>query len=146
MTTDPTNAEIQPCPFGCKEDLMFYAARDVRDGFDHGFTIQCPGCGIEMHDEYREQVVQTWNTRLRSDPPVETLSQKQAREVMNPQSNSITSGQGGQAYNASTPSVRARALEEAAKVAEDFDSEGMLEGSEGWHIAQAIRALGKELS
>lgn len=54
----------KPCPFTCKSDLQFTASVDVVDGFDHGFAIFCPSCGISMHDEYKCDLLDRWNKRL----------------------------------------------------------------------------------
>jgi len=55
--------ELKPCPFACKEDLIFTEQRDCADGYAHGYTIFCPSCGIDMHDEYKDDLVSRWNTR-----------------------------------------------------------------------------------
>ncbi|GAC1042316.1 Lar family restriction alleviation protein [Rhizobium sp. No.120] len=53
---------LLPCPF-CGKEPMFASVTDVIDNFDHGFTIWCGECGIDMHDEYRDDVLNRWNTR-----------------------------------------------------------------------------------
>jgi hypothetical protein len=69
MVDDQAKAiEIAPCPFcGPQKDedhlLIFYEARDVRDGFAHNYWIGCALCGIELSDEYQDDVVKRWNTR-----------------------------------------------------------------------------------
>jgi hypothetical protein len=56
--------ELKPCPFGCdQEELVLYSSRDVESGHDYGFTINCAECGIEMSDEYRDELIRIWNTR-----------------------------------------------------------------------------------
>lgn len=54
--------ELKPCPF-CGNAPVFCSVTDMTDNFDHGYTIACNTCGIEMGDEYKSDVADAWNTR-----------------------------------------------------------------------------------
>lgn len=54
--------ELKPCPF-CGTKPNFTSVTDLTVDFDHGFSIWCGECGIEMADEYRDEVAKRWNTR-----------------------------------------------------------------------------------
>ncbi len=43
------------------ETVLFTSETDVVDGFDYGFSIRCTGCGVEIHDEYEDEVIRLWN-------------------------------------------------------------------------------------
>jgi Lar family restriction alleviation protein len=60
------NVELKPCPF-CGKEPNFTSATDLKDNFDHGFTIWCGECGIKMEDEYRGDVAGRWNRRFLFD-------------------------------------------------------------------------------
>lgn len=63
MTARP---HLRDCPF-CKasgsdnEKVLLTAETDVVDGFVYGYSIRCVGCGVELHDEYQDDVVRLWN-------------------------------------------------------------------------------------
>ncbi len=77
--------ELLPCPLGCTEGLQFTAATDVTDGFVHGYSIFCPGCGISVSSEYKDEVTDQWNNRPATVPKsvadglAEALDATQAR-------------------------------------------------------------------
>jgi transcription elongation factor Elf1 len=58
------------CPF-CDKQPNFAAVVDVEDGYDHGYSIICGECGVEMSDEYKDEVVKRWNTRSGIAPVTE---------------------------------------------------------------------------
>jgi len=57
---------LRDCQF-CKakgsdsETVLFTAETDVIDQFEYGYTIRCTGCGVELHDEYEDEVIRLWN-------------------------------------------------------------------------------------
>jgi len=64
LANDKVNASpfIDICPF-CSTQPQFTCTRDMTDNFDHGYTLFCEVCGIEMHDEYESEVIERWNKR-----------------------------------------------------------------------------------
>lgn len=66
MMTEKTRPHLRDCPFcGTKgtddEKLLFTAETDVVDRFAYSYTIRCQGCGVNVTDEYEDEVVRIWN-------------------------------------------------------------------------------------
>lgn len=62
----------KPCPFcGPQKDEQYAPClredRSVQHDYAIGYSILCPGCGIELHDEYLEDVLTKWDTRPGED-------------------------------------------------------------------------------
>lgn len=64
---------LRECPFcgpRTKDDelvQMLETRTTGADSYTLGYTIRCNHCGIEMHDEYEDEVAKRWNRRA-SDP------------------------------------------------------------------------------
>ena len=62
--------DLKNCPFCGKRPtfrrsvIEYEADRDGPAGeYDEGFSISCHECGFEIADEYRSDVIKTWNSR-----------------------------------------------------------------------------------
>ena len=66
--SDEMRPELRDCPFchtsGSDDEkiyfmgnLMFYNG----GSYVASYTIFCTGCGVELHDEYRDDLVSRWN-------------------------------------------------------------------------------------
>lgn len=60
--------ELLPCPFcGPQADEELAAnlreVRCLKHDYAVGYTIFCACCGVEIHDEYKDDLVTIWNTR-----------------------------------------------------------------------------------
>lgn len=69
-----------PCPF-CGTEPRFCAVSDVTDKFDHGYTISCDTCGIEMADEYKSGVAEAWNKRALHASEPDAVAAERAEPV-----------------------------------------------------------------
>lgn len=63
---------LKPCPFCGNPPVerriveMYPADADWPAGeYDAHYTIACDDCGIDMGDEYRDEVVANWNRRAK---------------------------------------------------------------------------------
>lgn len=64
--SEKTRPHLRDCPFcstkGSEDTkVLFTAETDVVDGFEYSYSIRCTGCGVEVCDEYSEEVVRIWN-------------------------------------------------------------------------------------
>jgi hypothetical protein len=73
-------AEAKPCPFDGKAAVVSeihdrYPAEGEHPAGSYvaAYTIRCDTCGIEMSDEYEDEVLERWNTR----PVIETPEEEE---------------------------------------------------------------------
>ncbi len=66
--------ELRDCPFchtkGSDEESIFFTEHHVvYDGgsYPSSYSIMCSGCGVELHDEYQDEVVRLWNGVRKSE-------------------------------------------------------------------------------
>lgn len=67
--------ELLPCPFcgnppKISRSLEAYPAEGEHPAgeYETHVTISCHDCGIEMHEEYRTEVIERWNARAEVEP------------------------------------------------------------------------------
>lgn len=57
---------LRDCPF-CHADgqddevVLFTAETDAMSRFVYSYSIRCTGCGVELCDEYQDEVIRLWN-------------------------------------------------------------------------------------
>ena len=69
-----TRPTLRDCPFchtpgSDDEKLHFIASNVIYDGGEYtaGYSIFCTGCGVELSDEYRDDLVRRWNGEKEPD-------------------------------------------------------------------------------
>lgn len=65
---DEKRPSLRDCPFCHAEgsnDEVLYLTKEVAIGKDCefvvGYSVRCTGCGVSIHDEYKDEVVRIWN-------------------------------------------------------------------------------------
>jgi hypothetical protein len=69
---EETRPKLRDCPF-CHtsgeddEKLYFMGNLMIYNGGEYvsSYSIHCTGCGVSLHDEYRDELVRVWN----GEPP-----------------------------------------------------------------------------
>lgn len=68
MSSTETRPELRDCPFchtkGSDDEKVFFTENvTIFNGgsYTASYTIFCSGCGVELHDEYRDDLVDRWN-------------------------------------------------------------------------------------
>lgn len=77
--------ELKPCPFcgtqpGLSKGVSILPPDDKHpqiDEIDMGYTIGCETCGVELSDEYCEDLVTRWNKRHGDPEPAPTEEEGQ---------------------------------------------------------------------
>ena len=66
-----TRPKLRDCPFchtsGDDDEKILFVGNNTyyRDSsYEAGYSIYCTGCGVELHDEYRDEVVRLWNGEM----------------------------------------------------------------------------------
>jgi hypothetical protein len=68
MQSEDIRPTLRDCPFchtkgSDDENLHFMENHVVYDGGSYvaSYSIFCTGCGVELHDEYRDDLARRWN-------------------------------------------------------------------------------------
>lgn len=68
MTKEEARPQLRDCPFchtkgSDDESLHFMENHVIYNGGSYAasYSIFCAGCGVELHDEYRDDLVRLWN-------------------------------------------------------------------------------------
>lgn len=74
MTHKETRPTLRDCPFchakGSDEETVFFSTNTVilsdGDSYDSHYMILCIGCGVELNDDSRDDLVDRWNGVVRT--------------------------------------------------------------------------------
>lgn len=73
MTRAETRPTLRDCPF-CHTDgkddekILFIGSLMICHDVEYvgGYSVRCTGCGVELHDEYRDDLADRWNGVVRT--------------------------------------------------------------------------------
>jgi len=67
----PKLRDCQFCHAKGDNDEAVYLTKEVAIGhdceFEIGYSVRCVGCGVSIHDEYKDEVVRLWNGEPRRE-------------------------------------------------------------------------------